>query len=84
MSRTDYESQEAARGGASTSQMYSQELGDMVSLVTDKVRVYKGGSWKDRAFWLNPASRRFLDQDEARDDLGFRCAMIRVGSPSGR
>ena len=84
MSRVDYESQESARGAASTGSMYSQELGDMVSLVTDKVRVYKGGSWKDRVYWLNPASRRYLDQDEARDDLGFRCAMISVGSPSGK
>lgn len=86
MSRTDYDSQEASRGAASTGSMYAQDVAsnDMVSLITDKVRVYKGGSWKDRAYWLNPASRRFLDQDEARDDLGFRCAMIRVGSPSGK
>ncbi|MBU8892579.1 MAG: SUMF1/EgtB/PvdO family nonheme iron enzyme [Bacteroidales bacterium] len=84
LSRTDYDSQEAARGNASTNEMYSQEPNDMVSLITDKVRVYKGGSWRDRVYWLNPAARRFLDQDEARDDLGFRCAMIRVGSPGGK
>ena len=84
MSRIDYENQEAARGTASTGSMYSQELSDMVSLVSDKVRVYKGGSWRDRVYWLNPAARRFLDQNEARDDLGFRCAMIRVGSPTGK
>ncbi len=83
LSRTDYDSQEAARGNASTGEMYSQKPTDMTSLITDKVRVYKGGSWKDRVYWLNPATRRFLDQDEASDDLGFRCAMIRVGSPSG-
>ena len=29
------------------------------SLITDEVRVYKGGSWKDRAYWLDPAQRRF-------------------------
>jgi len=84
LSRTDYDSQEAARGNVSTGEMYSQKPTDMTSLITDKVRVYKGGSWKDRVYWLNPATRRFLDQDEARDDLGFRCAMIRVGSPSGK
>jgi len=86
MSRLDYEQQDASRGEGATGGMYAQDVegNDVVSLVTDKVRVYKGGSWKDRAFWLNPASRRFLDQDEARDDIGFRCAMIRVGSPSGR
>ena len=84
LSRTDYDSQESTRGNASTGEMYSQKPADMTSLITDKVRVYKGGSWKDRVYWLNPATRRFLDQDEARDDLGFRCAMIRVGSPSGK
>lgn len=86
MSRIDYESQEAGRGAASTGEMYPQDVegADLVSLVTDKVRVYKGGSWKDRVYWLNPATRRFLDQEESRDDIGFRCAMIMVGSPSGK
>jgi sulfatase modifying factor 1 len=63
--------------------MYSQSATDFTSLVNDNARVYKGGSWKDRAYWLNPSARRFLDQEASRDDLGFRCAMIRVGSPSG-
>ena len=84
ISRIDYDSQEAARGAASTGSMYAQSENDMVSLITDKVRVYKGGSWRDRVYWLNPATRRFLDQDQSRDDIGFRCAMIRVGSPSGK
>lgn len=52
------------------------------SLVNDEVRVYKGGSWRDRAFWLDPAQRRYLPQYMARDDLGFRCAMSKVGSKS--
>jgi gliding motility-associated lipoprotein GldJ len=51
------------------------------SLITDRARVYKGGSWKDRAYWLSPATRRFLQETDTRDDLGFRCAMIRLGSP---
>ncbi len=61
--------------------MYSQSDGDFTSLVNDEVRVYKGGSWRDRAYWLSPGTRRFLHQEEARDDLGFRCAMNRVGGP---
>ncbi len=52
------------------------------SLVNDEVRVYKGGSWRDRAYWLDPAQRRFLPQGMATDDIGFRCAMSRVGSKS--
>lgn len=52
------------------------------SLVNDKVRVYKGGSWKDREYWLDPAQRRFYPEDMATDFIGFRCAMSRVGSKS--
>ncbi|HKL08372.1 MAG TPA: SUMF1/EgtB/PvdO family nonheme iron enzyme [Bacteroidales bacterium] len=82
-SRIDFENQEAARGASSTNEMYATEEGDWSSLITDKVRVYKGGSWRDRVYWLNPASRRFLDEEKAKDDLGFRCAMTNVGSPEG-
>ena len=53
------------------------------TLVSNKSRVYKGGSWKDRAYWLVGANRRFLDEDKATDFIGFRCAMDRVGSPVG-
>ncbi|WP_370519559.1 SUMF1/EgtB/PvdO family nonheme iron enzyme [Paludibacter sp. 221] len=47
--------------------------------ITDKTRVYKGGSWKDRAYWLNPSTRRYLDQDQSANDIGFRCAMSMIG-----
>jgi formylglycine-generating enzyme required for sulfatase activity len=53
------------------------------SLVNDKSRVIKGGSWRDRAYFLNPGTRRYLDQRQANAWLGFRCAMTRVGSPVG-
>ena len=49
------------------------------TLVNDDVRVYKGGSWRDRAYWLDPAQRRYYPQDIATDYIGFRCAMSRVG-----
>ncbi len=55
---------------------------DRTSLITDEVRVYKGGSWKDRAYWLDPAQRRYLPQYIATDYIGFRCAMTRLGSKS--
>ena len=67
-----------------TDGMYIQdEQGSYSSLITDNVRVYKGGSWKDRAYWLVPGTRRYLEQDKSQSDLGFRCAMTRVGSPQG-
>lgn len=52
------------------------------TLISNEVRVYKGGSWRDRAYWLDPAQRRYFPQDMATDYIGFRCAMSRVGSKS--
>ncbi len=49
------------------------------TLVSDKTRVYKGGSWKDREYWLDPAQRRYLPQYSATNSIGFRCAMDRLG-----
>lgn len=49
------------------------------SLIDNKSRVYKGGSWADISYWLAPGSRRFLDQDSATATIGFRCAMISAG-----
>lgn len=49
------------------------------SLINDKARVVKGGSWNDRAFWMSPGTRRYLNQDMASSTIGFRCAMVRVG-----
>jgi len=50
------------------------------SLISDRSRVYKGGSWADVAYWLSPGTRRYLDQDSATATIGFRCAMIRAGT----
>lgn len=52
------------------------------TLIDNEVRVYKGGSWRDRDYWLDPAQRRYFPQDMATDYIGFRCAMSRVGSKS--
>ena len=54
------------------------------SLVNDESRVYKGGSWRDRAYWLDPATRRHFPQDMATSDIGFRCAMSKVGPKSNK
>lgn len=67
-----------------SSRMYKLEVGDEMSLISDHSRVYKGGSWRDRAYWMSPGTRRFLKETDSRDDLGFRCAMTRVGSPAGQ
>ncbi len=49
------------------------------SLINNKARVYKGGSWNDRAYWQSPGARRFLDEEQSLPTLGFRCAMVAVG-----
>ncbi|WP_339610672.1 gliding motility lipoprotein GldJ [uncultured Planktosalinus sp.] len=60
---------------------YDQE-NTRTTLVNDEVRVFKGGSWRDRNYWLDPAQRRYFPQDMATDYIGFRNAMSRVGSKS--
>ncbi len=50
------------------------------TMIGDEVRVVKGGSWRDRAYWLDPAQRRYFPEYMATDYIGFRCAMSRVGS----
>jgi len=52
------------------------------TLISNKSRVYKGGSWKDRAYWLNPGTRRYLDQDKSSSTIGFRCAISAFGVDS--
>ena len=47
--------------------------------VSKKSRVYKGGSWADRIYWLNPSNRRYMDEDKASATVGFRCAMSTLG-----
>jgi len=47
--------------------------------ITNSSRVYKGGSWNDRIYWLNPTTRRYLDQTKSSNTIGFRCAMTILG-----
>ena len=46
-------------------------------------RVYKGGSWQDDAYWLSPGAKRFLNEDLASSDIGFRCVVDHLGYVSG-
>jgi sulfatase modifying factor 1 len=73
---SDWTAPEEAEGA----QMYDYST---TSMINNDARVYKGGSWKDRQYWLSPGSRRFLDQSQRTAFIGFRCAMTRVGSPVG-
>ncbi len=55
----------------------------ITTLVSNKSRVIKGGSWMDYAYWLSPGTRRTLEQDQSSSTVGFRCAMTYFGSPEG-
>ena len=55
----------------------------VTTLINDRSRVYKGGNWRDRAYYTVPGTRRFLDERRSMSTLGFRCAMDRLGSPTG-
>jgi formylglycine-generating enzyme required for sulfatase activity len=52
---------------------------EVSTLISNKSRVYKGGSWKDRPYWLNIGTRRYLDQDKSSSSIGFRCVSSAFG-----
>ncbi len=54
------------------------------TLVSNKTRVFKGGSWKDREYWLDPSQRRYLPEYMATNYIGFRCATDRLGPMSNK
>ena len=77
--RTMYKSPNFADADTSNDEFDYDPDNTRTTLINDQARVYKGGSWKDRAYWLDPAQRRFYPEDQATDFIGFRCAMSRLG-----
>lgn len=85
-SSLDYSNEDASKARGSQRMYFNgtdRKDINATSLVSDHVRVYKGGSWRDRIYWLGAGTRRFLDENLSQDDLGFRCAMTRVGDSKG-
>ena len=58
-------------------QQYDTKL--RTSLISNETRVYKGGSWRDREYWLDVAQRRYLPEYMSTNYIGFRCATDRIG-----
>lgn len=54
------------------------------TLISDNTRVYKGGSWSDREYWLDPAQRRYLPEYMATNYIGFRCVSDKLGPMSSQ
>lgn len=81
--RRNYRSPYAIDYGDGDTLSEVEYLYGVTSLISDKARVYKGGSWNDRAYWLSPGTRRYLNEDMSSSTIGFRCAMDQMGSQSG-
>jgi gliding motility-associated lipoprotein GldJ len=54
------------------------------TLISDNAKVIKGASWADRAYYMSPGTRRFMQANQASSTVGFRCVMDRLGSPNGK
>ena len=70
---------DSIRSNLSTETMYTSLKDNYKARISDHTRVYKGGSWKDRPYWLSPGTRRYLDERKSTNDIGFRCAMTKLG-----
>ena len=53
------------------------------TMINNYTRVYKGGSWQDDAYWLSPGTKRHLNEDLAKSDVGFRCVIDHLGYVAG-
>jgi len=47
---------------------------DRTSAISNDIRVVKGGSWQDSAYWLDPGQRRYKNQSAGYGWVGFRVA----------
>jgi gliding motility-associated lipoprotein GldJ len=63
--------------GVAVNMNYDDEF--RTTLISDETRVFKGGSWRDREYWLDPAQRKHFPQFMATEYIGFRCATDKFG-----
>lgn len=52
------------------------------SQISNDLRVIKGGSWNDTAYWLDPGQRRYMNEAESAVWVGFRVAQDHKGKES--
>lgn len=72
----DFKSGGTILEGGEMTPNYTEKMYDPdVTLISDRARVYKGGSWADGPYYLSPSVRRFLDEGKSTSTIGFRCAM---------
>jgi gliding motility-associated lipoprotein GldJ len=72
-------SPERTRDAETGKDILTNDAKKRTTLISDNSRVYKGGSWSDREYWLDPAQRRYLPEYMATNFIGFRCVTDKVG-----
>src|SRR5690606_17530787 len=80
LSFQDFDDLNPIRRDGTIDEATDYDTGNYNSIISNNVRVYKGGSWKDVAYWMSPGTRRYIEEDSSTATIGFRCAMIRAGS----
>ena len=65
-----------------TGKVNKYDINKRSTLISNKTRVHKGGSWQDREYWLDPAQRRYLPEYMSTNYIGFRCATDLLGTLS--
>jgi gliding motility-associated lipoprotein GldJ len=70
------------RNGATGNDVVKYDSKKRRTLISNQTRVYKGGSWVDREYWLDPAQRRYLPEYMATNFIGFRCVTDKLGPMS--
>ena len=65
-----------------TGKVNQYDINKRSTLISNKTRVHKGGSWQDREYWLDPAQRRYLPEYMSTNYIGFRCATDVLGTLS--
>ena len=65
-----------------TGKVNQYDINKRSTLISNKTRVHKGGSWQDREYWLDPAQRRYLPEYMSTNYIGFRCATDLLGTLS--
>ena len=63
-----------------TGKLDKYDVKKRTTLISNKTRVHKGGSWQDREYWLDPAQRRYLPEYMSTNYIGFRCATDVMGN----
>lgn len=54
------------------------------SAISNEIRVVKGGSWQDSAYWLDPGMRRYKTENKGYGWIGFRVAQDAAMNDKGR